>query len=266
MEDVENIEKTEKQAVPTRRDSFMKRFSERYPDFDINDEDGFYGKLGEEFDRFDRSDTAQKELGELLARDPRSAGFLMVLRKGGNPMEFMIEQYGDDFREALNDPEKARELAGAFSKYAEKQTKNQELQKQAEDNLQKMLDELDAAQEEGRFSDEDARKAYEFLYADGGLLDRIIVNDITREDWMMLMKAAKYDDLQKDMENRISEARTEGEITGRNARIEEAKRKRTKADSMPSQIASTSSPVGEKRRNPALEALDKITGKSVWDD
>lgn len=265
MEDQINMEDIDRQKVPTARDAFMKRFSEKYPDFDPNDEEGLYGKLGEEFDRFDRSDTAQRELGELLAKDPRSAGFLMVLRKGGNPMEFMIEQYGDDFREALNDPEKAKELAGAFLKYAEKQAKNKELQKQAEDNLQKMLDELDAAQEDGNFSDEDATNAYEFLYADGGLLDRIITNDITKEDWMMLMKASNYDNLQKDLESKVVEARNEGEITGRNAKIEEAKRKRTKVDSMPSQIASTSTPVGGKAKNPAVEALDKITSKSVWD-
>ena len=144
----------------------MERFAERYPDVTADDEEAFYGRLGDEWDRMDRSDAAQRELGELLANDPRSAGFLMVMRKGGNPMEYLIEQYGDDFREALNDETKAKEFSAAFSKYAEKQAKNKELQAQAEANMQRMLDDLDAAKAEGSFTDDDAAKAYAYLYGD----------------------------------------------------------------------------------------------------
>ena len=165
----------------------MERFAERYPDVTADDEEAFYGRLGDEWDRMDRSDAAQRELGELLANDPRSAGFLMVMRKGGNPMEYLIEQYGEDFREALNDEAKAKEFSAAFSKYAEKQAKDKELQAQAEANMQRMLDDLDAAKAEGSFTDDDAAKAYSYLYGDGGLLDRIITNDITKDDWMMLI-------------------------------------------------------------------------------
>ena len=74
----------------------MERFAQRYPDVAADDEEAFYGRLSDEFDRIDRSDAAQRELGKLLAGDPRSAGFLMVMRRGGNPMEYLIEQYGDD--------------------------------------------------------------------------------------------------------------------------------------------------------------------------
>ena len=134
----------------------MERFAQRYPDVAADDEEAFYGRLSDEFDRIDRSDAAQRELGELLAGDPRSAGFLMVMRRGGNPMEYLIEQYGDDFREALNDETKAKEFSAAFSKYAEKQAKDKELQAQAEANMQRMLAELDNAKAEGSFTDDDA--------------------------------------------------------------------------------------------------------------
>lgn len=247
----------------------MERFGQRYPDIQADDEEAFYGKLRDEFDRIDRSDAAQRELGELLANDPRSAGFLMVMRKGGNPMEYLIEQYGDDFREALNDEEKAKEFSEAFSKYAEKQAKNKELQAQAEANMQKMLDDLDAAKTEGNFTDEDASKAYAYLYGDGGLLDRIITNDINRDDWMLLMKAANYDVMKKDADMRVAEAREEGEITGRNANIDTQKRKRTKAETMPGDMNASGKPneIGA-RKDPMLEVLDKINGrsKSIWQD
>lgn len=264
-------EKKEAQVVEnkiskSKKDSFMERFLQKYPDVQSDDEDAVYGKIGDEFDRFDRSEEAQKELGALLSNDPRSAGFLMMLRKGGNPMEYLIEQYGDDFREALNDEEKAKELSEAFSKYAEKQTKNKDLQSQAEANMQKMLDELDIAQEEGQFSDEDATNAYEYLYGDGGLLDRIITNDITKEDWMMLMKAANYDKAQSEAEVREKEARQEGEITGRNATIDMNKRKRTKVEHLPSDIAASGGSVqGKKQENEMLNFLNNRK-RSVWEE
>lgn len=265
MEHENEIKMPENETNISKRESFMKLFGKRFPDISAEDEEAFYGKLNDEFDRIDRSDKAQQELGELLVKDPRSAGFLMVLRKGGNPMEFLIEQYGDDFREALEDEEKAKELSVAFSKYAEKQAKNKELQEKAESNMQKMLDDLDSAQKGGNFTDEDATKAYEYLYGEGGLLDRIITNEISTDDWTMLMKAANYDAMQADAKAKIEEAKIEGEITGRNANIDEKKKRRSKVESMPSAI----SPNGKEKpssepENGMLKFLDNRK-KSVWD-
>ena len=81
--------------------------------------------MNDEFDRFDRGDKAQRELGDLLASDPRSAGFLMVMRKGGNPVEYLIENYGDDFKAALESEEGKNKFSEAFSKYMERQNERQ---------------------------------------------------------------------------------------------------------------------------------------------
>lgn len=266
MEVKEEKQVSENQPLNSKRDAFMQRFSTRYPDIKSDDDDSVYGKIGEDYDQFERSEQAQKQLGELLAGDPRSAGFLMAMRKGENPVQYLIEQYGDEFREALNDEGKAKEFADAFSKYTEKQTKSKELQSKAEGNMQKMLDELDAAQQEGKFSDDDATSAYEYLYGDGGLLDRIITNEITKDDWMMLMKASNYDKMMKENEAKVEEAKQEGEIAGRNANIDEKKKKRTKVEGMPTTLASGG---GEQKdtnaKNPTLAALDKMQKGSVWD-
>lgn len=258
----------ENEEIKTKKETFLANLKNRYPDLPEDDEDAIYGKLGEEFDKFDKSDKAQKELGDLLASDPRSAEFLMMMRKGGNPVEFLIEKYGDDFKAALESEEGKEKFAGAFSKYVEKQTKDKELQKQAEDNLQTMIDDLDKAQEEGNFSDEDARKAYEYLYGDGGLLDRIIINGVNKEDWMTLMKAASYDKSMAEASRREAEAREEGEIAGRNANIDIKKKKQTKAESVPANLGSGGgrTPVG-KKTDPTLDRINQLTGKkSVWDD
>lgn len=251
--------------VKSGRDTFRERFSSRFPDVNVEDEEAYYGALNGEFDRMEASDKAQRELGETLARDPRSAGFLMVLKNGGNPVEYMIEQYGEDFRDALNDEEKAKEFAAAFAKNVEKRAESDRLRAQADENMQTMLDALDAAQADGSFGDDDAVKAFEYLYADGGLLDRILVNDIRKEDWMMLMKAAKYDDMMAANEQAVADAREEGEVAGRNANIDIQKRKRDKAEAMPKSVPSNGSVKPAPMKDEFLSMLDRKT-KSVWDD
>jgi hypothetical protein len=222
-EELKNV--AEEPVKASGKDTFRERFGKRFPEVNAEDEEAYYGALNGEFDRMEASDKAQRELGDALARDPRSAGFLMVLKNGGNPMEYLIEQYGDDFRDALNDEEKAKEFAAAFAKNVEGRAKADELKAQADANMQSMVDALDAAQADGSFKDEDAMKAFEYLYADGGLLDRILVNDIKKEDWMMLMKAAKYDDMIKENEAKVAEAHDEGVIEGRNVNIDIQKKK-----------------------------------------
>ena len=261
----EKLKNAEEAApVKTGRDTFRERFSSRFPDVNADDEEAYYGALNGEFDRIDASDKAQRELGEVLARDHRSAGFLMVLRNGGNPMEYLIEEYGEDFREALNDEEKAKEFAAAFAKNVEKRADAEKLRAQADANMQAMVDALDAAQQDGSFSDDEAAKAFEYLYADGGLLDRILVNDIKQEDWMMLMKAAKYDDMVKAKDAEVAEARTEGEVAGRNANIDIQKKKRSQVKAMPSNVPSNGSVRPAPKKDQYLAMLDEKT-KSVWD-
>lgn len=261
-EELKNV--AEEPVKASGKDTFRERFGKRFPEVNAEDEEAYYGALNGEFDRMEASDKAQRELGDALARDPRSAGFLMVLKNGGNPMEYLIEQYGDDFRDALNDEEKAKEFAAAFAKNVEGRAKADELKAQADANMQSMVDALDAAQADGSFKDEDAMKAFEYLYADGGLLDRILVNDIKKEDWMMLMKAAKYDDMLKENEVKVAEAREEGEVAGRNANIDIQKKKQTKAKSIPGNVPSNGSVKAPKNKDKYLSFLEE-KGKSVWD-
>lgn len=264
-EEKKNIAQEEAATVKSGRDSFRERFGKKYPDVNMDDEEAYYGALNGELDRMERSDAAQRELGEVLGRDPRSAGFLMVLKNGGNPMEYLIEQYGDDFRDALNDEVKAKELAAAFAKHAEKRAESENMRAQADANMQKMVDELDAAQKDGSFSDEDATKAFEYLYADGGLMDRILINDINKNDWMMLMKAENYDRMKAEGVQNAETARAEGEVAGRNANIDMQKRKRTKAQNMPTNVPSNGSVRQTPKKDDFLSFLDKKT-KSVWED
>ena len=211
----------------------MERFGQRYPNVDVGDEEGFYGVLADEWDRMDRSDAAQRELGELLANDPRSAGFLMVMRKGGNPMEYLIEQYGDDFREIDIRIVDERTQAAVWNVTWKENVLSYSC--------------LMIPVESHRY--------FDLIVCEAGLQ-------------VFPYKFLWMPD-QQDANARVAEARQEGEVVGRNANIELNKRKRTKSSEMPSDI-SQSGRGGEsgRREDPLLSRLDKIVGrrKSVWDD
>lgn len=261
-EELKNV--AEEPVKASGKDTFRERFGKRFPEVNAEDEEAYYGALNGEFDRMEASDKAQRELGDALARDPRSAGFLMVLKNGGNPMEYLIENYGEDFREALNDEEKAKEFASAFAKNIEKRAESEKLRAQAASNMQVMIDALDAAQKDGSFSDDDAAKAFDYLYGDGGLLDRILVNDVKKEDWMMLMKAENYDRMKAEGEEAAKTAHEEGIVEGRNANIDIQKKKQAQAKKMPGNIPSAASTRPAKKKDDFLAMLDEKT-KSVWD-
>ncbi|MDR0973796.1 MAG: hypothetical protein LBM61_07440 [Prevotellaceae bacterium] len=262
----ESKEKPAESATPpaSKRDTFRARFAERYPDTEIDDDEIVYQQIMDDYDRLDRSDRASEELGSLLASDPRSAGFMMIMRQGGNPVEYLLEHYGDEFREALADPERAQEFAAAQAKYSEKLAKNKELQATAEANISRMLEELDRAAADGEFSDEEAQKAYDRLYGDRGLFERLVSNDITYDDWIREMKAGRYDEMMAANEAAVAQARAEGEIDGRNAQINAGKRKRTAVEGMPASIPSNGAPPSERDIPESIKALDKLQKPSVW--
>ena len=109
-----------------------------------------------------------------------------------------------------------------------------------------------------------AAKAFDYLYGDGGLLDRILVNDVKKEDWMMLMKAENYDRMKAEGEEAAKTAHEEGVVEGRNANIDIQKKKQAQAKKMPGNIPSAASTRPAKKKDDFLAMLDEKT-KSVWD-
>lgn len=80
----------------------------------------------------------------------------------------------------------------------------------------------------------------------------------------MLMKAAKYDDMMKENEMKVAEAKEEGEIAGRNANIDIQKKKKAQVKAMPGNVPSTGSVRQAPKKDKFLSMLDEKT-KSVWD-
>lgn len=227
METKEIIENQEGTAAespkPNRRETLVGLMREDYPDSDFADDDDFYDKLISERGKYKSTEEQAGKLREAFVKDPRIAGLLNFAKEGGNPIIYLIEQYGDEFRDALEDPDKAEEFGEAHKKYQEKVAKTKELEEVSATNLQTTAGVLDALQSEFKLTDDEVLDI--FQTASQYALDAT-TNLYTKEYLTAILRAKNYD---KDVES----AAMEGEVRGRNERIEETLRKQKPANVPP---------------------------------
>lgn len=222
------MEKNEEMTpIKTGKELMIERLSVKHPDLNGEDDEALFGAISKDYDDYEAGagDNARMKdaLDKMLAvfeESPEAAALYVDLAKGGKSvLEYLIENYGDDFLEALEDrdPATIAKITEAENKYRQKMANNAELTKQASENLAISLDALDEAAKEAGISDEDKDKAFE-AYAN--MLDDAIRNKVSKETWMMFIKGINHD---KD----VAEAADEGEVRGRNAKIVEKLRKPT---------------------------------------
>lgn len=227
METKEIVENQEdvvvENATPTRREALVGLMKEDYPDADFADDDDFYDKLISERSRYKTTDEQATKLREAFIKDPRIAGLLNFAKEGGNPIIFLLENYGDEFREALEDPDKAEEFAEAHKKYQEKVAKSKQLEEECAANLQTTAGILNELQSEYGLTDDEVLEVFNTA---ADFAANAISNLYTKEYLTAILRAKNYD---KDVEA----ASMEGEVRGRNERIEEKLRKQKPAEVPP---------------------------------
>jgi len=217
------IEAIEEQETPvtSSRQAFVERIKSRHPDLDDSDEEGFYSAVNADYDEDDEGREELKRyredderLRDIFNSDTRMANIFLGMARGENVLEYLIDNFGQDFLDAINDPEneEARErIAEKQKQWLERQAQSRELEQQASDNLDKALDSFDAvAQELGadeNVKEEAFRKFTEFQ-------QRAIVNDIDEDMWRIFFQGVTHD---ADVE----QANAEGEVRGRNSKISE---------------------------------------------
>ncbi|MBD5421505.1 MAG: hypothetical protein HDR49_00530 [Bacteroides sp.] len=203
----------------TARERVRRRLAEKYPDRDLDDEDEYYNSLGEHLDSLDgrlhEYDEANKPLVDLIDKDPRSAAFLVDWMEGRNPAVSMIRNYGVDLREMLDDENAQEEFSQAHAEFLERTARNRELEEEYNRNLGTSLDQIEAWKAEKGVGDEEAETIFDTLTA---MMQNLIVGKIDPAMLDMALAAHRHD---ADVEN----ARGQGEIAGRNAKIEEKLRK-----------------------------------------
>lgn len=210
MEETDNKEVSE---VKTKRQAFLDKMRESNPDVNYEDDEDIFGAIDKGItdrdDKIKRNEEENKKIVDLFTKDPRSAAFFSKWAKGGDPVMQLIELFGDDFKNALDDPDKKEEFARSYTAYLDRVSKNKELEKQADDNLQATIDTLDKLQQENGWSDEEAKNIF---VAANNIFQDGLLNIIKPETFIMISHALNYD-------TDVEEAQRIGEIQGRNAKI-----------------------------------------------
>lgn len=243
--------------VTTNRDRYAERLKAKYPDREFADDEAIFGQANDDYDNYDKelSEYQEREssLSNLFTSNPRSAAFLMDWRNGEDPMIAMIRKFGDEFKEALEDPEKQEALAAANKEYTERIAKEKDFEEQYQKNLTETLAIIDILKEEEGLSDDEIDDIMEFLT---GIMKDGILGKFSKESIIMARNAINHD---ADVEL----ADREGEVRGRNAKIEEKLRRKRKSDG----TASLAGKNGTPSSMPDLGALNNYGAgsKNIWE-
>jgi len=229
------MENTENKQVKSGRDKIMERLQSRYPDKNFSDDEVLYGQISDDFDGLDSDLAGYKEreasLIELFTKNPRAAQFLVEMAKGEDPWIAVVKRLGiDGITELINDPEKQEAYAQANAEHAELIAKQKELEEEYNKNIaesQAYRDQLDA-----KYGEDTVDKALAVI---DKMFKDALIGKITPEAFDMALKVVTHD---SDVEN----ARTEGTIAGKNAKIEEKLRKKNSGDGIPSMASSSAAP------------------------
>ena len=240
----------EAEKTKSKRDTALERLRGKYPDEAFDDDEQVFGRINDDFDQYDSELAGYKEregkFADMFTSDPRSARLMMGWKDGDDPAIALMRLYGDDIKEALDDPEKQEALAEANKEYMERVAKEKEYEEQYQNNLVESLTALEAAQQEHNISDEQLDQAMQWII---GIAKDAMLGKFAPETIQMAIKAQNYDAA-------VEQAGTEGEVRGKNTKVKEELRKPTRGDGT-AQLDSKNAGRGSKRDMPDLGAMDR---------
>lgn len=213
----------------SRRDSFRENFASRHPDIDMNDEEAYYGALEDEYnssqDELGRYRESNRKLNDMFMQNPQAAYFMNDLLDGKKPMGVvLIEQFGDLFKDAVDDPsdENVKIFADALDEHARRIKENDRLQAEFEKNVDRSETTIEDWAARNRMKPEQIDAVREYI---NGQFGNLISGIITPEMLDFAYKGLNYD-------KAVAAAEESGEAAGRTQRIKESLR-RGRGDGMP---------------------------------
>ena len=222
---------TDNQNVKSKRDSFRERLAQRYPDLDMDDDEAVYNQISTDYDQYDQSKKRMDDFNNMLQENPHAPGLVagLVTKKnaeGGdfNLIDYLIDELGQDYIDAINGDEEARKRLKANEK--EKLAASEKLAKGKETlsaNMEQEDKELDAAMKEAKIKPEAINDLIEWLYKrsddgedhdDDGLVWRAIRYDLKKADFLRLFQI-------KDFDKAVADAEERGYKRGKNEKIDQ---------------------------------------------
>ncbi len=231
------MENTDKQSY---KDRLRSRYASRYPGDDLNDDERLGTRIADELDEFDRRmkeyEDKNARMVALFTKDPRSAEFLNAWAAGGDPLVFLLDTFGDEFKDALDSDEGRKAFIESHNKWLERQAEDRAARESSENNFRKSLEDLETFRVEHNLSEQDAADVFKRVHQVGA---NVIDGIYTPEDYLMALRAMRY-------EQDMNRARAEGEIAGRNTKINERLRRETELTDLPPEVEGSGAPVGRR--------------------
>ena len=212
----------------TKKEMFGERLRGKHPDTEFADDEAMYGQINDDYDDYEKSldeyKNREKTITDLFDKDKRSARFITDMANGVDPFIGVIENLGiEGVTDLINDPSKQEAYAEANKKYLERLAKEKDLSDEFEKNISESMASLDQMQTERGLDDNTVNAAMAMLI---NIANDAIVGKFSTDAIELALKAVNHD---ADVEN----ARSEGTVAGRNAKIEEQLRKPKSGDGMP---------------------------------
>jgi hypothetical protein len=238
----------ETETVKSKRDLALERLRGKYPEEQFDDDEQLFGRINDDYDQYDSELAGYKEreskFSDMFTSDPRSARLMMGWKDGDDPAIALIRLYGQDIKDAIDDPDKQEAIAEANKEYMERVAKEQQYEEEYSANLAESLTLLEKAQQEKGLSDEQIDDAMAWFI---GVAKDAMMGKFSPETIEMIIKAQNYD-------NDVAQAGEEGEVRGKNAKVTETLRKPSRGDG----TAQLDGKNGGGRRKPAMPDMGAI--------
>lgn len=254
------MDKTENQEIKKGRDKLVSRAAERWPERhfvpdvtgvsegqQIDDLDEAISDMMDEQDsRMGEMNAKLEKLQQLMYSDPQSAEFISLWLETGDPRAALVEVFGDELSD-LGTEEGRNKFSGNLKNWRDRKAENDRLTKESDDNWNAFLEKLNTwGNSKGLDNEKKANVAGRLM----DVYEKGLTNAYDEDDFEMAYKALSYD-------QDVAVARQEGEVSGRNAKIQSQRRTRTPQEGMPPSGAGTRG-----MHMPAPKAPEK---KSIWD-
>lgn len=239
-------------APKSRRDQFGERLKKKYPDREYADDEALFGQINDDYDEYDAQLGQYKEresrLTDLFSKDHRSAQFITDMAKGKDPWIAVIERLGiDGVTDLINDPSKQEAYAEANKKYVERLAKEKSLEEEYQKNFAESMSLLEQIQQERQLGDETVDAAMDLVMK---IANEAILGKFTAETIDMALKAVTHD-------ADIANAGAEGELRGKNAKIEEHLRKPQGGDGTPNLQGNNNAPTRKTAKRSMFDLADE---------
>lgn len=207
-------------AQPSKKDAFRSRFSQRYPDLNMDDEDAYYDAANNMFDEYEGYEKYSNTLRDNIQSSPMFRDMFLAAKEQENfdPIVWAVETDRLDLNALQDDPEYSKKIGEASKKALERKTKSEEIDKQAAENWPATVEETRAKASELGLSDEDTKDIIGEMYQ---MMDDLIIGKVNMDVFEHLAKGRKH-------EADVEQARTEGRAEGLSTKVDEKLRKMPK--------------------------------------